>query len=137
MSEASTLIRAERQRQIDKEGWSYQHDMEHTDGALLAAANVYLHFGTEKAGPVNERGIPVAWPWEDEWFKPKDRQSNLVRSGALCLAEDNRLNASMTDDRPKIFEAPWAPHVRVIYDEVLYELKKIVATTSEQGEAHG
>ncbi|TLX16733.1 hypothetical protein [Rhizobium sp. MHM7A] len=126
MSEASTLIRAERQRQIDKEGWTYQHDAEHTDGALLSAAVVYLQFGTDKAGPVNKSGIPVTWPWEDEWFKPKDRVSNLVRAGALCLAEDNRLNAAMIDTRPKIFEAPWAPQVREVYDEVVSELEKLV-----------
>jgi hypothetical protein len=126
MSEASTLIHAERQRQIDKEGWTYEHDAEHSDGALLAAALSYLHFGTEKAGPLNERGIPVSWPWEDEWFKPKDRVSNLVRAGALCLAEDNRLNAAMLDDRPKIFFAPWAPQVREVYDEVVSELQKLV-----------
>jgi hypothetical protein len=122
MSEASKLIRAERQRQIDKEGWSCEHDAEHTDGALLTAANVYLRFGTDNPEPVNERGIPGSWPWEDDWFKPKDRKSNLVRAGALCLAEDNRLNMAMLDNRPKIFEAPWDPDVRVVYDKVLTEL---------------
>lgn len=126
MSKASTLIRAERQRQIDKEGWSIAHDAEHTDGALLTAAIAYLHFGTSKAEPLNAKGIPVNWPWEDEWFKPKERISNLVRAGALCLAEDNRLNATMTDGRPKIFEAPWDPQVRVVYDEVLKELETLV-----------
>lgn len=128
MSEASKLIRDERQRQIDKEGWSCEHDAEHTDGALLTAAIVYLHYGTDKADTLGDDGIPVSWPWEAEWFKPKDRKSNLVRAGALCLAEDNRLNMAMQDNRPKIFYAPWDPKVKAVYDEVLQELEKIVGS---------
>ena len=133
MSEAENLIRAERQRQIDKEGWSCEHDAEHSDGALLTAAIVYLRFGTDKAEPIDDKGIPKTWPWEAEWFKPKDRKANLVRAGALCLAEDNRLNMAMQDNRPKIFFAPWDPRVRAVYDEVLQELEKIVDSANQQG----
>jgi hypothetical protein len=133
MSEATKLIQEERQRQIDTEGWSCEHDAEHTDGALLTAAAVYLHYGTDKADPLDENGIPVNWPWEAEWFKPKDRKSNLVRGGALCLAEDNRLNMAMLDNRPKIFFAPWDPKVRAVYDEAVSELEKIVVSTGQEG----
>jgi adenylate cyclase len=119
---AEKLIRLERARQMEEENFSFAHDAEHTDGELLKAALVYLHVGTDKALPTNERGIPLDWPWEDEWFKPKDRVKNLVRAGALCLAEDQRINALMKDGRPKMFEAPWDAGTRAVYDDVVREL---------------
>ena len=42
MSEdGAALIAAERQRQIDAEGWTPEHDAEHGDDALACAAAVY------------------------------------------------------------------------------------------------
>ncbi len=35
------LITAERKRQIEKEGWTPEHDAEHTDGSLALAAVCY------------------------------------------------------------------------------------------------
>lgn len=32
------------------------------------------------------------WPWADEWWKPKDRRADLVRAGALILAEIDRID---------------------------------------------
>jgi hypothetical protein len=32
------------------------------------------------------------WPWEDKWWKPKDRRRDLVRAGALIVAEIERLD---------------------------------------------
>ena len=32
------------------------------------------------------------WPWAAEWWKPKDCRRNLVRAGALILAEIERLD---------------------------------------------
>lgn len=88
---AIELIRAERQRQISEEGWTAEHDDAHDDGALLRAAVIYLHCDPARpmATPMNG-DMPMAWPWAAQWWKPKDRKSNLIRSGALCLAEAER-----------------------------------------------
>lgn len=89
-AEARALIDAERRRQIEEEGWSREHDDQHGDGELLQAAMCYLHHGTELA--VDQRdGVPVTWPWEPNWWRPRDRQRNLVRAGALLMAERERL----------------------------------------------
>jgi len=89
---AGELIRAERQRQIDDEGWTAEHDDRHDDGALLRAAVFYLHHGTDRfPSQTQADGSPMGWPWEAKWWKPKDRKSNLIRAGALCLAEKDRL----------------------------------------------
>lgn len=85
------VVRAERRRQIEVEGWTPEHDNEHENGEMLTAAVIYLHHGT-KMMPVLPRGEPpLGWPWDRKWFKPKDRRSNLIRAGALCLAEKERL----------------------------------------------
>lgn len=40
------LIAAERKRQIEEEGWSLEHDDQHTTGALVAAAIAYAALET-------------------------------------------------------------------------------------------
>ena len=97
MRNAFELIANERRRQVTEEGWTAEHDDEHADGQMLRAAVIYLHWGTDRQAPVIDEetdprdGIPEGWPWDARWWKPKDRLSNLVRAGGLCLAERDRL----------------------------------------------
>lgn len=91
MDKAMELFKAERKRQIEKEKWTLEHDDEYKNGELLRAAMIYLHHGTDIAAPING-DRPVGWPWDAKWFKPKDRRSNLIRAGALMLAEKERIN---------------------------------------------
>ena len=90
MSNAMELFKAERQRQINVEGWTPGHDDEHADGEMMRAAMIYLHHGTDKQADT-ANGVPIGWPWSIEWWKPKDRRSNLIRAGALMLAERERI----------------------------------------------
>jgi hypothetical protein len=87
---AAALIRQERARQISGEGWTPEHDDEHADGQMLRAAVIYLHWGTDRAAPMTG-DRPMGWPWGAEWWKPKSRERNLERAGALCIAETERL----------------------------------------------
>ena len=79
------LIAEERKRQIEKEGWLAAHDDEHANGEMAQAAACYT-LGEDC----------VEWPWEEEWWKPKDRISDLVRAGALIAAEIDRLTRLST-----------------------------------------
>lgn len=79
------LIAAERQRQITEEGFDAQHDAEHTSAILERAAMCYL-----VADDSNAPQDPC-WPWDSVWWKPKDRQSNLIKAGALYLAAADRV----------------------------------------------
>jgi len=89
---ARDLIFAERRRQIEVEGWTPEHDDAHTEGELLRAAILYHRHGTGWGIPYHADGTPRWWPWEPKWWKPKDRRSDLIRAGALCLAEEERLS---------------------------------------------
>lgn len=86
MSDAARDVIAERARQMSVEGWTPEHDDEHTDESLAIAAVCYVLFGDSPNHP------PDAWPWAAEWWKPKDRRRNLVRAAALLIAELERLD---------------------------------------------
>lgn len=88
---ARQAIELERQRQISSEGWTAEHDDQHDDGSLLRVAVIYYQHTVHGDLKMREDGAPVGWPWDREWWKPKERTRNLERAGALCLAEKARL----------------------------------------------
>lgn len=80
---------AERQRQQSVEGWMPEHDDEHCNGELAMAAVCYIN----ETGTVNRNGCkPWGWPWDASWWKPNARRRNLVKAGALILAEIERID---------------------------------------------
>lgn len=92
----SSLIAQERARQIQREGWTDEHDDEHTDGELAIAAGCYALPGDYKVCKIAPDGIPIridAWPWAIE-FDKRDKHGakrRLVVAGALIAAEIDRL----------------------------------------------
>lgn len=114
------LIADERERQINTEGWTNEHDAQHADGSLALAAVCYatpikLFEMEKKAG-----GYTIFDPWPDSWdrrwdkrFSYGERKANpgnhipdpstytteerldlLVKAGALLAAEIDRLVAN-------------------------------------------
>jgi hypothetical protein len=87
--DGASLIAAERQRQIEQEGYSPEHDEHHGQGQLGMAAKAYL------------TGNGAAWPWDEESWKPTgDVVRDLVKAGALIAAEIDRLMAQ--DGVPRV-----------------------------------
>ena len=89
-------IIAERARQVSVEGWTPEHDDCHRGGALALAAACYArHAGLSdfQRETIVIQGItPPHWPWALNWWKPKDRRRDLIRAGALIVAELERLD---------------------------------------------
>lgn len=87
---ALELIAAERKRQIVSEGWTPAHDDQHVHGELSKAAACYAN-SSLKEGHSN---IPYDWPWSKDWWKPTpdDRIRELVKAGALIVAEIDRIS---------------------------------------------
>lgn len=86
---------AERQRQIEAEGWTPEHDDEHSRGELAQAAACYAMASSKLIR--NEPGssdysTPNEWPWHPNWWKPSSPRRNLVKAGALILAEIERID---------------------------------------------
>lgn len=80
----------ERHRQVTTEGWSAEHDDQHRAGTLAQAAACYA---ANAAGwwP-RGYGQPPYWPFDEEWWKPKDARRDMVRAAALLIAEIERLD---------------------------------------------
>lgn len=108
LTKAATDVLAERERQKSIEGWTFEHDDEHDDGALAKAASCYalaasyedwLRDNQRPNGKLTREGengrhtlLRSLWPWDWRWWKPKGRRHDLVRAGALILAEIERLD---------------------------------------------
>ncbi|MCC0559671.1 hypothetical protein LJG53_14835 [Pseudomonas aeruginosa] len=82
-------VQAERRRQVEAEGWTPEHDDKHETGALASAAGCYAMFSL--AYPAGDPSH--FWPWDKSWWKPSpDGRRNMVKAGALILAEIERLD---------------------------------------------
>lgn len=95
MTKSLQDIAAERHRQIVEEGRTAEHDDGHKGGSLAAAAGCYAlsAAGTRThALPRTAINIPMAWPWDNRWWKPRSAREDLVRAGALIVAETDRLD---------------------------------------------
>ena len=88
-------IAHERRRQISSEGWSPAHDDEHAKGEMASAAACYA-LPQDQRWNLDARDyrkiIEHIWPWNARWWKPGDRRRELVKAGALIVAELERLD---------------------------------------------
>lgn len=99
------LIQVERQRQIEVEGWTPEHDAEHSHGELAMAACCYAAPQDIKIWravdvscgrgefPVMRNRLMDPWPWVEKWDKREkfDRIRRLQIAGALISAEIDRI----------------------------------------------
>lgn len=79
------MIQAERLRQISAEGWTAAHDDTHVAFEMPLAAVTYILHACDRGRWQDY------WPWDGEWFKPKDMVHGLVRAAALLAAEIDRI----------------------------------------------
>lgn len=97
-------ILQERERQETKEGWTPEHDDEHTSQEIAVAAMGYLSavvYPDEEAWTIDEQRPPGDWPWGKSWWKPDTDRRMLVKAGALIAAEIDRMDrAAMRDSTP-------------------------------------
>lgn len=102
-ADGAALIAAERQRQIEAEGWTSDHDDAHRQEQIAHAAACYA-IPPRMRGWLGPMVMNTLWPWDSRWWKPTakkgkgfahdhegDRVSELVKAGALIAAEIDRL----------------------------------------------
>ena len=95
MPQAWLDVQAERRRQVEAEGWTPKHDDEHADGQMAQAAGCYaLHaggIGTDWPDGL-QNGAALFWPWDRDSWKPSTARRDLIKAGALILAEIERID---------------------------------------------
>jgi hypothetical protein len=94
---AARAVLAERQRQVDREGYSHKNDNVHILGELGAYAAFYAMPPAARDWPAAETGYGATWgeaivPRDWAAPKPGDRRGELIKAGALILAEIERLD---------------------------------------------
>jgi hypothetical protein len=94
LTAAARDVLAERQRQISTKGWTPEHDDKHNDGSLSVAAACYALTNVACARPsaLSTRYLATWVGWGAGWFKPFNRRRDLIKAGALILAEIERLD---------------------------------------------
>ncbi|MFQ2238155.1 hypothetical protein ACK32R_20930 [Aeromonas dhakensis] len=99
LSPAMKDILHERERQTYIEGWAPHHDDAHGDGQLAAAAACYAVHASKGASTYENdptgyqaEPVPALWPWDAKWWKPTNPRRDLEKSGALTLAEMERID---------------------------------------------
>lgn len=108
----SGLIAAERQRQVDAEGWTLEHDREHGSVILNRAAYYY-----------ETHGVLGDWPFTE---KPKLKAPlrNLVRAGALYQAAADVAGEDRYHDRAHY--AKYRDRVAEKIDALLAEVRAAI-----------
>ncbi len=87
LNRAARDVVLERQRQVGEEGYSLDRDDVYTGGEMARAASVYARLAGQPGT------MSTDWPWAPRTFKPSaDRRRDLVKAGALILAEIERLD---------------------------------------------
>ncbi|MDV0452673.1 hypothetical protein [Enterobacter roggenkampii] len=99
LSNAVQSVIAERQRQQSAEGWTSKHDDKHDNNELAFAASCYAFHSAAASWDFEDDGTPYDihpapknWPWAPEWWKPTNPRRDLVKAGALILAEIERID---------------------------------------------
>lgn len=99
ITDAARAVLAERHRQVTVEGWTPAHDDEHTGCSLAVAAACYALFAAADNSDSADAWIQewrktarCLWPYAKEWQKTTTPRRDLVKAGALILAEIERLD---------------------------------------------
>lgn len=86
-------VQAERRRQVEAEGWTPEHDDAHSHGQMARAAACYALAGSSAPNDGTAALlVSLAWPWDEQWWKPTSARRDLVKACALGLAEIERLD---------------------------------------------
>ncbi|EPL7658896.1 TPA: hypothetical protein ACID0O_000844 [Pseudomonas aeruginosa] len=95
-------VQAERRRQVEAEGWTPEHDDGHSHGQMARAAACYaLACSSAPNDGTAALLVSLAWPWDEQWWKPSTARRDLIKAGALVLAEIERLDRAGISQSPQ------------------------------------
>jgi hypothetical protein len=125
LRDGATLFADERRRQIEREGYTPEHDAHHAGCEMVVAAMSYANGALIGPG-VEHTFPPEEWPWQlQDWNPTADPVPNLVKAGALLAAEVDRIQGT----------SPPPPHVTTVEQET--ELLAILRVIAPEDRSEG
>jgi len=140
-------ITAERQRQIEDEGFLPNHDDEHRNGELAQAASAYAYPEGEGVTLLFQDlrgGVLFPASWSSSWWKPvqgeylSGRKRELEKAGALIAAEWDRierlektLHSFVGQDKETLSWIDWCERLQE-YSYVLGHERELVIGCGEE-----
>lgn len=95
-------VQEERRRQVEAEGWTPEHDDAHSHGQMARAAACYALAGSSAPNDGTAALlVSLAWPWDEQWWKPSTARRDLVKACSLALAEIERLDRAGISQSPQ------------------------------------
>ncbi|WP_287310864.1 hypothetical protein [Mesorhizobium sp.] len=103
-SRAFDDVATERRRQVEGEDCTPESDDKYRDGEMARAAGIYAiiagsnltnyrnALGGYYLGACLQAVLDHYWPFHRSWFKPTTRRRDLVKAGALIVAEIERID---------------------------------------------
>jgi hypothetical protein len=100
LSQAVRDVLAERERQINEEGFTPEKDDERNANGTIENIRILGAMAACYMNPLfaNRATPPYGWPVARQWWKPGTYRQNLVKAISLGLAEIERLDRK-GDDR--------------------------------------
>lgn len=95
-------IKAERERQMNVEGWTLEHDDAHSRGDMAKAAACYALNAGRAPEYADNSFIRSYWPWDWKWWKPRSSRRDLIKAGALIVAEIERIDRAAIEKLSKV-----------------------------------
>lgn len=100
LSKAEQDVLAERTRQVTGEGFTAGGDDQYDPGTLASAGTCYGMYAADMLHPMSqgdgfvalEGQPPLNWPWDANWWKPKDPRDAMVKAAALLIAEIEKMD---------------------------------------------
>ena len=123
-------VMAERQRQLEVEGWSHEHDDAHAAHDMAQAGASYVLYALAKS-----TRPPDFWPWDAEWWKPVGYRRDMVKGAALIVAEGEKFDRTRKSKRkdPAVIDDAISPRSALVNQSSLSLAHG--KTRSEQGGA--
>lgn len=102
LATAAGRIWAERERQIEDEGYSAAHDDQYQKAELARAGYLYARAAADqiRENKFNLTQAPLDWPWDARFWRPDldNPVRTLAKAGALIAAEMDRLMREHRED---------------------------------------
>lgn len=110
-SAAVVDVLAERRRQVEREGYDHANDDTYVLGELGAYAAFYAMPPAARDWPAEETGYGATWgeaivPADWASPKPSNRRGELVKAGALILAEIERIDRAAAQPAGIVCDVP-------------------------------